>query len=180
MKPVSRAYEKLKFALNEFNINLQGKVCADFGSSTGGFVQAILEEGCKKVYCVETSKNRLHFVLKEDERVIVLDQNNAMHVTLPEKVDFISIDVGWTPQSKIIPNAIKNLQKNGTIISLIKPHYEANRSNLPEHETKKVLEKIKKQIKNEVKVTKILESPITGKKAKNKEYLMLCKKLQKN
>ena len=92
MEPVSRAYHKLKYGLDYWKFGLEEEVCADFGSSTGGFVQAILEKPCSKVYSVETSKNRLHFVLKDDSRVVVLDNTNAIHVELPEKVDFISID----------------------------------------------------------------------------------------
>jgi len=178
MQPVSRAYEKLKFALEKFKLDLTDRVCADFGSSTGGFVQALTETKCKKIYSIETSKNRLHFVLKDDSRVIVLDQTNAVHVELPEKMDFISIDVGWTKQKLIIPNAIKNLKTNGKIISLIKPHYEAgqNLENATNEELQKVIEQVKKEIKNYVKIIKIIESPIVGKKAKNKEFLMLCEK----
>ena len=62
MKPVSRAHEKLKFALEKFKIDISENICADFGSSTGGFVQVLLENGCKKVYSIETSKNRLHLI----------------------------------------------------------------------------------------------------------------------
>jgi len=178
MKPVSRAYEKLKFALREFDISVKNKICADFGSSTGGFVQILLEENCKKVYSVETSKNRLHFVLKDDKRVVIMDNTNALHVKLPVKVDFISIDVGWTIQKLIIPSALKNLKKNGLIISLIKPHYEAGRnlSNADEKELNKVLDKVKNEIENYVEIIKIIPSPLVGQKGKNKEFLMLCKK----
>jgi 23S rRNA (cytidine1920-2'-O)/16S rRNA (cytidine1409-2'-O)-methyltransferase len=179
MTPVSRAYEKLKFALEKFKLDLTDKICADFGSSTGGFVQALTETKCKKIYSIETSKNRLHFVLKDDERVVVMDKTNAVHVELKEKMDFISIDVGWTKQKLIIPNAVKNLKSNGKIISLIKPHYEVGRSleGASDEELKKVIEQVKKEIKDYVKVIKIIESPIVGKKAKNKEFLMLCEKL---
>lgn len=178
MTPVSRAYEKLKFALEQFKLDLSDKTCADFGSSTGGFVQALTETKCKKIYSIETSKNRLHFVLKDDSRVIVMDKTNAVHIKLPKKMDFISIDVGWTKQKLIIPNAIKNLKPNGKIISLIKPHYEAgkNLQDATGEELKKVLEQVKKEIKDYVKVIRIIESPIVGKKAKNKEFLMLCEK----
>jgi 23S rRNA (cytidine1920-2'-O)/16S rRNA (cytidine1409-2'-O)-methyltransferase len=178
MTPVSRAYEKLKFALEKFNLNLTDKICADFGSSTGGFVQALTETKCKKIYSIETSKNRLHFVLKDDERVVIMDKTNAIHVKLPEKMDFISIDVGWTKQKLIIPNAVKNLKPNGKIISLIKPHYEIgkNLEGISDEELKKVIEQVKKEIKDYVKVIRIIESPIVGKKAKNKEFLMLCEK----
>ncbi len=176
MQPVSRGYHKLKFALEKFDINLKDKVCADFGSSTGGFVQAILETDCNKVYSVETSKNRLHFVLKDDSRVVVLDRTNALHVDLPEKVDFISIDVGWTKQKLIIPNAVKNLKGDGIIVSLVKPHYEINKKEFDEEELKNVLEEVKKDIEEYVGIINMIESPILGAKGKNKEFLMLCKK----
>lgn len=188
MMPVSRAHEKLKFALEKFNVDVSGKVCADFGSSTGGFVQVLLEKGCSKVYSVETSKNRLHFVLKDDERLVVLDNTNAVHVELPEKVDFISIDVGWTKQNLIIPNAVKNLKDDGVIVSLVKPHYESGRSSaypklwskgakfVEEDELDLIVEKVKKEISEYVKVVSVIESPIVGLKGKNKEFLMLCKK----
>jgi len=176
MKPVSRGYEKLKFALEKFNIDIKDKTCADFGSSTGGFVQVILEKGCKKVYSVETSKNRLHFVLKDDKRVIVLDNTNALHTKLPEKVDFISIDVGWTKQKLIIPNAVENLKNNGIIISLVKPHYEIGRGNVKDEELKEILKKVKEEVGEYVKVIDIIESPIVGVKGKNKEFFMLCEK----
>ncbi len=178
MHPVSRAHEKLKFALEKFEIDLTNKICADFGSSTGGFVQAILETECSKVYSVETSKNRLHYVLKNDERVVVLDQTNAVHIELPEKVDFLSIDVGWTKQIKVIPNAVKNIKSSGIIISLVKPNYEAdkNMNDASDEELNEVLEDVKKQIKSYVKILKIIESPIRGKKKGNREFLMLCEK----
>ena len=178
MQPVSRAKEKLDHAIKEFKINLKDKVCADFGSSTGGFVQSILEQDPKTIYSVETSKNRLHFVLKDDERVQVLDQTNAVHVNLPEKVDFISIDVGWTKQSLIIPNAVKNLKDNGQIVTLVKPHYEAGHSlaEASDEEIEEVLEKVRKEIKSYVKILKEIESPIRGLKAGNREFLFLCEK----
>lgn len=179
MQPVSRAKEKLDFAIKEFSLNLTNLTCADFGSSTGGFTQTILEQNPKKIYSVETSKNRLHFVLKDDPRVIILDQTNAVHVTLPKKCDFISIDVGWTPQKLIIPNAVKNLKPNGKIITLVKPHYEAkkNLSDSSDKEIQEVLDKVKREISPYVKVIAKTESPIKGLKAGNREFLWLCEKI---
>ena len=178
MEPVSRAYHKLKYSLDCWKIGLDGVVCADFGSSTGGFVQAILEKPCAKIYSIETSKNRLHFVLKDDSRVVVMDNTNAVHVELPEKVDFISIDVGWTKQKLIIPNAVKNLKDSGKIVSLVKPHYEAGKNlvDASEEEMNEVLEKVKSEISEWVKVVDVVESPLVGKKAGNKEYLFLLEK----
>jgi len=178
MQPVSRAKEKLDHAIKTFKLNLKNKTCADFGSSTGGFVQSILEQNPKIIYSVETSKNRLHFVLKDDSRVTVIDNTNAVHIKLPEKVDFISIDVGWTKQALILPNAIKNLKDNGTIITLVKPHYEAGHSlaESSDKEIEEVLKKVRKEIRPFVKIIKEAESPIRGLKAGNREFLWLCKK----
>lgn len=178
MKPVSRAYEKIKYGIDYWKLNnwLKDKICADFGSSTGGFVQAVLECNPKKIYSIETSKNRLHFVLKDSEKVIVMDKTNALYVELPEKCDFISIDVGWTKQKLIIPNAIKNLKPSSEskIISLVKPHYESGSSLVGDEDIPKILEKVKEEVSDYVKVIEIIESPLKGKRAGNKEYLMLC------
>ena len=179
MQPVSRGYYKLKHALSNFNIELKDKVCADFGSSTGGFIQAILEENPETIYSIETSKNRLHFALKNDKKIIIMDNINAIYVHLPKKANFISIDVGWTPQKLVIPNAIKNLKEDGLIISLIKPHYESKIKNPDENELRETLNKVSKEIEKYAEVIKIIESPIKGNKGKNTEYLALIKPYNK-
>ncbi len=176
-KYASRAGLKLEFALEKFKVNVSGLYVADFGSSTGGFVDCLLQHGAAKVYSVDTSYGELAWKLRNDPRVVVIERTNAMHVTLPEKVDFISIDTGWTKQKLIIPNALANLKPDGTIISLIKPHYEAPREylikgKLMEEKIAEVLEFVKKDIeKLGVKIIDIIESPIEGAKGKNKEYL---------
>src|SRR3989344_6980075 len=126
MPYASRAGEKLEHALKSFNVNVANLICADFGSSTGGFVDCLLQAGAKKVYAVETGYGVLDYKLRIDERVVVMEKENAMHVQLPEKVDFITIDVSWTKLEKVIPNALKNLKENGQMITLVKPHYEAD------------------------------------------------------
>lgn len=178
MQPVSRGHDKLKYALDHFSLSVSGKVCADFGSSTGGFVQALLEGDCKKVYSVETSKNRLHFVLKDDSRVLVLDKTNAVHVELPEKTDFISIDAGWTKQKLIIPNAVKNLKEGGVIVTLVKPHYEVGRTlaGSGKDEIEAVLAQVRLEVSSLVEIVSEVESPIVGKKGGNTEYLWLLRK----
>ena len=122
-KFASRAGEKLQFALDKFEIIVHDLIAADFGSSTGGFVDCLLQNGIKKVYSVDTSYGELAWKLRNDPKVIVMERTNAMHVVLPEKTDFISIDTGWTKQKMVLPNAINNLKPNGRIITLIKPHY---------------------------------------------------------
>jgi len=181
-KFVSRAGEKLKFALDNFRISSKGLVCGDFGSSTGGFTGYLLENGAKKVYSVDTSYGELDWNLRNDPRVVVMERTNAMHVELPEKVDLISIDVSWTKQKNILPNTFKNLKDNGKIVSLIKPHYEAprnllRRGKLLEEKIDEVLGGIKNDILSSGgELKKLIKSPILGGKGKNVEFLALIVK----
>ncbi len=169
MNFVSRAGNKLQFALDSFKISVNDLTVADFGSSTGGFVDCLLQNGAKKVYSVDTSYGELAWKLRNDPRVIVLERTNTMHVVLPEKMDLITIDVGWTKQEKILPNALKNLREGGMIISLIKPHYEAGRAKLTDEIVDQVVQKTLDDIKvSGGKVEKVIESPILGEKGKIK------------
>lgn len=178
----SRAGEKLQFALDSFKISVSDKYVADFGSSTGGFVDCLLQNRAKKVYSVEVGYGTLDWKLRNDPRVVVMERTNAMHVTLPEKVDFISIDVGWTKQRMIIPNALINLKEDGVIISLIKPQYEADPrqirgGKLEDRYLEETLDQAKLDIGNAGgKMIKIIESPILGEKGRNKEFLALIRR----
>ena len=175
----SRAGEKLKFALEKFKISPKGLICSDFGSSTGGFTDCLLQEGAQKVYSVDTAYGELAWNLRNNPKVAVLERTNAMHVTLPEKADLITIDVGWTKQESILPNAFANLKPDGKIISLIKPHYESPRyylrkGKLPDDKMDEVLQMVGESIeKCGGKILKMLESPILGEKGKNREFLAL-------
>ena len=126
---VSRGGDKLAAALDHFasesSLDVDGLVCADLGSHVGGFVDCLLQHGASKVYSVDTSYGTLAWKLRKDERVEVLERTNAMHVALPEPVSLVTIDVGWTPQAKILPNAATLLAPGGWVITLIKPHYES-------------------------------------------------------
>ncbi len=122
---VSRAGQKLDHALTQFAIDVAGLVCADLGSNTGGFVDCLLQRNAAKVYAVDTGYGVLDYKLRRDPRVIVMERTNAMHVSLPEKAAFISIDVAWTKQKHILPAALRLLAPTGQLVTLIKPHYEA-------------------------------------------------------
>ena len=180
---VSRAGEKLEHALNVTGFNPSGLVCADFGSSTGGFVDCLLKYGAKKVYAVETGYGVLDWSLRKNESVVVMEKKNAMHVVLPEKVDFISIDTSWTKLENIIPNALANLSPNGYIIALVKPHYEAlrhmlSKGKLKEEFVDEVLKNTKEKLQNlGLQVIAETESPILGEKGKNREFLLYMKRL---
>src|SRR5690242_8644528 len=123
---VSRAGQKLEHALREFAIDVTGATCADLGSNVGGFVDCLLQHGAAKVYAIEKGYGVLEWKLRKDPRVVVMERTNAMHVTLPEPVQIVTIDVAWTRQRHILPAARRIIRDDGTVISLIKPHYEAD------------------------------------------------------
>lgn len=174
MKFVGRAGEKLDFALKNFKIEVSRKICADFGSAIGGFTDCLLKAGAKKVYAVEKGYGVLDWKLRNDPRVVVMERTNTMHVILPEKADLITIDVGWTRQEKILPNALKNLKADGQIISLIKPHYEIGKGRLTEEEAEKIKDETVQKIKSlGVKIKAVIKSPLLGAQAENVEYLAL-------
>jgi 23S rRNA (cytidine1920-2'-O)/16S rRNA (cytidine1409-2'-O)-methyltransferase len=124
----SRAGAKLEHALNTFAIGVEGLVCADLGCSTGGFTDCLLQRGARRVYAVDTGYGVLDWKLRKDNRVVVMERTNAMHVELPEPVSLVTIDVAWTKQRYILPAAKRLIGPLGQIVTLIKPHYEAERS----------------------------------------------------
>lgn len=176
---VSRAGNKLEHALKEFNIDVKGLICADFGCSTGGFTDCLLQNGAKKIYAIDTAYGELDWKLRNNPQVIVMERQNILYIDLPEKMDFICIDTGWTKQQLAIPRAFEFLKPNGIIVSLIKPHYEADKhllrkGKLPDEELQSVLNGVKESlIKKSIHPKQIIESPIEGKKGGNKEFLML-------
>lgn len=180
-KYASRAGEKLEFALKNFNVNVDGLTVADFGSSTGGFVDCLLQHGAEKIYSIDTSYGELAWTLRNNPKVIVMERTNAMHVTLPKKVDLITIDTAWTKQILVLENAFKNLSEAGTIISLIKPHYESPKQYLEKGRLKdEYVDEVLKKVKNDIvaiggKVMDFVESPLVGEKGKNREFLALIR-----
>ena len=184
-KFAGRAGEKLEFALRKFGIDISGKICADFGSAVGGFVDCLLKHDALKVYAVEKGYGVLDWKLRNNPKVIVLERTNAMHVVLPEKVDLVTVDVSWTRQENIIPNALKQLNDTGVIISLIKPHYEAEKrllkkGKLEEEQAEEVtLKTINKLKRFGVTSAGLEKSPILGGKAGNAEYLAYLKPQKK-
>ena len=126
---VGRAGLKLQTGLNAFGIDPAGSVCADFGANVGGFTDCLLQRGAARVYAVDTGYGALAWRLRKRERVVVMERTNALHCDVPEPVDLVAIDVGWTPQELIVPAAARWLKPPGAdgrigIVSLLKPHYE--------------------------------------------------------
>ena len=129
-KYVSRGGLKIEGAWKEFQFTLNGCICLDIGSSTGGFTDFMLQHGAEKVYAVDCGTNQLHYKLRQDERVIVMENTNARYLTtedIPDPADFCSIDTSFISLTNILPPLKILLKPGGHIVSLIKPQFEAGR-----------------------------------------------------
>ncbi len=123
---VSRAGEKLEAGLKAFQIQPEARICADVGSSTGGFTDCLLQHGAQRVYAIDVGKGQLHWKLRQDSRVVVLEKTNARYLEeLPESVSLVTVDVSFISALRILAQAAKWLDADGEIVVLIKPQFEA-------------------------------------------------------
>ena len=130
LKYVSRGGLKLEKAMENFDVTLEGKVCMDVGSSTGGFTDCMLQNGATKVYSVDVGQGQLAWKLRNDERVVCMEQTNFRYVTpedIPDALDFASVDVSFISLTKILIPARNLLKTGGQMVCLIKPQFEAGR-----------------------------------------------------
>jgi 23S rRNA (cytidine1920-2'-O)/16S rRNA (cytidine1409-2'-O)-methyltransferase len=174
---VSRSGAKLAAALDVFPITISGRVCADLGSNVGGFVDCLLQRGAARVHAIEKGYGVLDYRLRRDPRVVVHERANALHMELPEMIDVLTCDLGWTRQRHIVPVADRLLAADGDVVSLVKPHYEAPRANLrrgvlPSDRVNEVLADIVRVWESAGwRVVGQTESPIAG-RAGNREVFL--------
>jgi 23S rRNA (cytidine1920-2'-O)/16S rRNA (cytidine1409-2'-O)-methyltransferase len=168
-KFVGRGGIKLDFALEHFGVDVKDKACLDVGAAVGGFTDCLLQYGAKRVYAVDVGYGQLDWKLRNDPRVAVMERVNILHLQkLPEKVDIVTIDAGWTKLSLVLPVVSKLMVDNGIIIALLKPQYEAEKRFLRKGIV--VLEKLKEVVKSVRKeisdlgliVSEAVPSPILG------------------
>ena len=130
MPYVSRGGLKLEKAIANFDVDLEGKVCTDVGSSTGGFTDCMLQNGARKVFAIDVGRGQLAWKLRQDDRVVCMEKTNIRYVTpedLGEKIDFSSIDVSFISLTKVLEPIRNYLKPDGEIVALIKPQFEAGR-----------------------------------------------------
>lgn len=185
-KYVSRGGYKLEKVLNEYNIEVTGKICMDIGASTGGFTDCLLQKGAAKVYAVDVGKGLLDYKLRNNSRIVIIEKTNARYITgdrIPEKVQIITVDVSFISVVKIIPNILNFISDDGILIVLIKPQFESERKFVRKGGIVKNPE-IHKQILNKLKnfflslglnIFAITFSPILGQKG-NIEYFFILGK----
>ena len=130
LKYVSRGGLKLEKAMQTWQFDLQGFVCMDIGASTGGFTDCMLQGGAGKVYSVDVGHGQLAWKLRNDERVVCMEQTNFRYMTredISDDLDFASVDVSFISLTKILIPARNLLKMGGQMVCLIKPQFEAGR-----------------------------------------------------
>lgn len=176
---VSRAGLKLDHALNEFEIDVAGFTCADFGCNVGGFTDCLLKRGAAKVYAIDTGYGTLDYGLRRNDQVVVRERTSALHADPAEPCDLITIDLAWTPQRHGVPAAMKWLKPTGRIVTLIKPHYELDENEkrnllvdgrLDPAEAERVMHRVLEQMPElGAEVLDHTRSPIVGGKSARKK-----------
>jgi 23S rRNA (cytidine1920-2'-O)/16S rRNA (cytidine1409-2'-O)-methyltransferase len=123
---VGRGGLKLAEALDAFEIDPHGRVVADVGASTGGFTDCLLQRGAVRVYAIDVGYGQLHWDLRQDPRVVVMERTNARYLEeLPEPIDLVVIDVSFISLRLILPMVKRWLNPEGDVVALVKPQFEA-------------------------------------------------------
>ena len=183
---VSRGGEKLEGALDTFAIDVTGFVCADVGSSTGGFTDCLLQRGAAKVYAIDVGKGILHWKLRNDPRVVVMEETNARFVeSLPEQVSLVTVDASFISLKILLP-VIKNwINENTSLICLIKPQFEAGKKDVsrgdgvirdPEIHRQVLTDVLNYANEEDFAIQGLVKSPLLGPKG-NAEFLVWLNQL---
>jgi 23S rRNA (cytidine1920-2'-O)/16S rRNA (cytidine1409-2'-O)-methyltransferase len=183
---VSRGGLKLEAALDHFNIDVRDTVMLDIGASTGGFTDCLLKKGAEKVIAVDVGYGQIHWKLRQDPRVTILEKTNARYLRpdhIKEVADGAVIDVSFISLKLIIPPVSLLLNNNPFIVALIKPQFEAGKDQVGKGgvvRDQALLEKIVKDIEIFCEgqgwtVKGVIPSPILGPKG-NQEYLLYLKR----
>ena len=177
---VSRGGLKLERGLDEFEIDVTGMVALDLGASTGGFTDCLLQRGAIRVYAVDSGRAQLHAQLVADPRVKSMERTNARKgFTLPEKVQVIVADLSFISLLAVLPQNMEHLESGGHCIALLKPQFEAERTEVPRGgviEDAATVDALVARFRQNaaalgLEITGIVESPIRGDRG-NREFLV--------
>ena len=186
LKYVSRGGLKLEKAIKAWDLDFSDKLVLDIGASTGGFTDCALQNEARRVYSVDVGKNQLDWKLRNDEKVVSLEEMHIKDLKEEDienkKVDFIVIDVSFISLTKVIPYFKKFLAQSGKIVMLVKPQFEVGREKIGRNGVVENEEYHNEAIKKIISFSKdegyeligVEDSPIKGAKG-NKEFLMLIK-----
>jgi 23S rRNA (cytidine1920-2'-O)/16S rRNA (cytidine1409-2'-O)-methyltransferase len=187
---VSRGGEKLDAALEAFKIDVSGLICADVGASTGGFTDCLLQRGAAKVYAIDVGKGILHWRLRNDPRVVVMEETNARYVeSLPEPVALATVDASFISLKILLPVMKRWIWPSppaplpggeGCVIALIKPQFEAGKKDVargdgvirdPEIHKQVLLDVLGFAQQEGFQIGGLIRSPLLGPKG-NAEFLV--------
>ncbi len=184
---VSRGGLKLEAAVKYFDINIKGLIAMDVGSSTGGFSDLLLQNGAKKIYAIDVGRGQLHWKLRSDDRVIVMEGTNARYLTnddIKDKIDMIVCDASFIGLEKVLERPLEFAADEAWLVALIKPQFQVGKGLVgkggivrdPELH-KRTCDEISSWIASldGWNVEGIIESPITGARG-NIEFLITAKK----
>ena len=183
---VSRGGIKLDYGLTHFGFDVTSAVALDVGSSTGGFTDVLLTRGATTVYAVDVGTNQLAWKLRQNPRVVVLEQTNARHLTaehVPEPVDVVVCDASFIGLAKVLEAPLKLAKPGAKLVALIKPQFEAGREEVGKGGVvrdpvvhKRVCDEAVEWVASEGwTVLGVTESPITGPEG-NVEFLLGAQK----
>ncbi len=179
----SRGGLKLAHALQEFGLDVTGLTCLDVGASTGGFTDVLLANGAAKVYAIDVGKGQLAWKLRQDARVVVLEETNARHLTqaqVPDDIDFVACDASFIGLEKVLPAPLSLTRPGAHLVALIKPQFQAGPQDVGKGGVvrdpavhARVCAEVREWLEAQPgwRVLGIAESPITG-PAGNKEFLI--------
>ena len=184
---VSRGGLKLEKAVDVFKLDLSGYLCIDIGASTGGFTDCMLQNGARKVYAVDVGYGQLDYKLRTDPRVVNMEKCNIRYLNtdeIPDRIDFISIDVSFISLKLVLPVASRLLHEDGKLVCLVKPQFEAGREQVGKKGIVRDKKVHRQVIENVIKYAQdnnlhpagLTYSPVTGAKG-NIEYLLFLTKL---
>ena len=186
MRFVGRGGFKLEGALSHFGIDATGLVCADFGASTGGFTDCLLQAGAARVHSIDVGTNQLDWRLRNDPRVVAREGVNARHLgpdDLGERVDLAVCDVSFISATLILPAMAGVLKpETGRLVVLVKPQFEVGRDHVgkggivrdPELH-RGACERVRECAAALGFETDMMESPITGAEG-NREFLLYARR----
>lgn len=185
---VSRGGVKLAHALKTFGISVQGQVCLDVGSSTGGFTDCLLQNGARRVYAVDVGYNQLDYKLRIDPRVVVMERTHALRMTpdqFPCKFSLITVDVSFISLKMILEHLKGFMETGGSMVGLIKPNFEVGKEKIgkkgvvrkPEWHVE-AIESILMKVKSlDLEITGLTFSPLKGPEG-NIEYFCRLERAQ--
>jgi 23S rRNA (cytidine1920-2'-O)/16S rRNA (cytidine1409-2'-O)-methyltransferase len=180
---VSRGGLKLEAALDHWQIDPRGWLCADLGASTGGFSDCLLQRGAARVVAFDVGRGQLHWKLRQDSRVEVREGVNVRYLdrsAVPEPVDLVTVDLSFISLLKVLSVAPEILSKEGFVIALVKPQFEAGREGIsrggivrsPQVRHNVLREHVQGVVEAGLVVVDLMSSPIKGMEG-NVEYLSL-------